>query len=231
MSKNMMKENIRRLRRKLFESLGIDYYSWPALNDIDKKLEKYFPYSNGFFIEAGANDGFKQSNTYYLERFQGWRGILVEAIPELYQKCVRKRPKSTVFNCALVPHDYEGSSIEMIYADLMSLVKGAQKTPEADAKHVEKIVQRQNIVPYEVRVPARTLTSILDECSVGEIDLFSLDVEGFELGVLQGLDFNKYRPKYMLIEARFRQEIEEYILEFYTNVDQLSFHDYLYKRK
>jgi len=227
----MMKENIKRLRRKLFESLGMDHYSWPALNDIDKKLEKYFPYSNGFFVEAGANDGFKQSNTYYLERFRGWRGILVEAIPELYQKCVKERLKSTVFNCALVPHDYEGSSIEMIYADLMSLVKGAQKSVEADVKHIARGCEIQSIDSYKIHVPARTLTSILDECNVKEIDLLSLDVEGYELNVLKGLDFNKYRPKYMLIEARFRQEIEEYILEFYTDVDQLSFHDYLYKRK
>ena len=38
-----------------------------ALNDLDRKLEKYLDYQNGFFVELGANDGFTQSNTLFLE--------------------------------------------------------------------------------------------------------------------------------------------------------------------
>ena len=34
-----------------------------AQNDIDLKFIKYFDFKNGFFIEAGANDGLIQSNT------------------------------------------------------------------------------------------------------------------------------------------------------------------------
>ena len=40
----------------------------PALNGLDNKLEGYLNYKNGFFIEAGANDGYSQSNTNYLEK-------------------------------------------------------------------------------------------------------------------------------------------------------------------
>jgi FkbM family methyltransferase len=114
----------------------------------------------------------------------------------------------------------------------MSIVKGALKSEEADENHIRKGSKIQkNIIPYEIQVPARTLTSILDECQVNEIDFFSLDVEGFELNVLKGLDFNKYRPKYMLIEARFKEEIEEYISDLYLEVDQFSHYDVLYKCK
>ena len=55
--------------------------NYKALNDLDKKIEKYLPGRNGFFIEAGANNGIKQSNSYYFAKTLGWRGILVEAIP------------------------------------------------------------------------------------------------------------------------------------------------------
>ena len=228
------KKKYRKIRRKSFEAIGVDKYSRPSLNNIDKKLDKYLNYRDGFFIEVGANDGFNQSNTYYLEKFQGWRGILIEGIPELYQKCVRERPKSKVFNCALVSSDCQEPFVTMRYGNLMSLVKGALKNEEVENNHLErayKIQKTENITSYEIQVEAKTLTSILDECKVEKIDFFSLDVEGFELNVLKGLDFNKYRPKYMLIEARFREEIEEYISDLYSQVDQLSHHDFLYKCK
>jgi hypothetical protein len=34
-----------------------------SLHDLDDKLLKYLNFENGFFIEAGANDGLSQSNT------------------------------------------------------------------------------------------------------------------------------------------------------------------------
>jgi len=45
-----------------------------ALNDLDKKLEKYVNYDNGFFVELGANNGIDQSNSLYFELNRGCRG-------------------------------------------------------------------------------------------------------------------------------------------------------------
>ena len=228
----MFKKKLSKLRRKTFEAIGSDRYSRPSLYEMDRKLEKYFPQRNGFFIEAGANNGLSQSNTYYFEQLRGWTGILVEGIPELYDRCVLERPKSKVFNCALVDSGFTDSHITMKYANLMSIVEGALKSKTADENHIKRGQKaQQNLSTYEIRVPARTLTSILDECKVEKIDLFSLDVEGFELNVLKGLDFNKYKPDYMLIEARFKKEIDEYISDLYIQVDRLSIHDFLYQRR
>ena len=84
----ILKHKVRKYWRSLFEFFGSDRYSRPALNDIDHKLEEYLPYKNGFFIEVGANDGFAQSNTYYFEKLRGWKGVLIEPIPDLYAKCL-----------------------------------------------------------------------------------------------------------------------------------------------
>ena len=59
-----------RLRRHTAERLGSARYSRPALYQLDRKLEAYLG-DGGFFVEAGANDGFRFSNRYYLERFRG----------------------------------------------------------------------------------------------------------------------------------------------------------------
>lgn len=52
---------------------------------------------------------------------------------------------------------------------------------------------------FEVEV--RTLTNILNELQPPAIDFLKIDVEGAELQVLNGLDFNNYRPKVVLLEC------------------------------
>ena len=82
-----------------------------------------------------------------------------------------------------------------------------------------------------MEVPTRTLTSILDECQVGEIDLLSLDVEGYELQALRGTDLTRYRPKFICVEARERAEIRSCLAPFYTEEAELSELDLLFKRR
>jgi hypothetical protein len=64
---------------------------------------------------------------------------------------------------------------------------------------------------------------------IQRIDLLSLDVEGFELDVLKGIDFDKYKPSFMLIEARFRDEIDSFLNPLYEPITELSYHDVLYR--
>lgn len=203
----------------------------PSLGDIHEKLQKYLDFDSGFFIEAGANNGYIQSNTFYLEKSRRWKGVLVEGIPELYQECLRNRPKSLVFNCALVSDEFDGDSVLMHFADLMSMVDGAMNDVDAQAKHLGAGVSVQKLDgSYEVSVPARTLTSVLDDAGVsGPIDFFSLDVEGYELQVLCGLDASKYRPKYILVEVRDLEGINSWMIRnSYKFVEKITGHDYLY---
>ena len=63
------------------------------------------------------------------------------------------------------------------------------------------------------------------------IDFFSLDVEGYELNVLEGLNLTKYRPGYILVEARFFEEVNDFLeMHQYKLVEKMSYHDYLYKK-
>jgi FkbM family methyltransferase len=206
----------------------------PSQNNLDRKLEKYLNFRNGFFIEAGANDGYSQSNTFYLEKKLGWSGVLIEGIPELYEKCKRERTNSSVHNCALVSNDFSFTSATMHYAHLMSVVDGSLKTEEEQNKHIQAGIDVQRLDrTYSISVPARTLSSILDEISdLPTIDFLSLDVEGYELNVLKGLTFSKHRPKFILVEARYFNEIDEFLVNNgYEMIEKMSCLDFLYERK
>lgn len=200
-----------------------------SLGQLDFKLRPYLNFKGGFFIEAGANDGIDQSNTFYFEKYMRWRGLLVEPIPKLAERCRANRPRSIVESCALVPFGYDQPFIEMRYCNLMSLVKGARKSVEDELDHIRRGCEVQSIETYELKVPTRTLTSILDQHSIRKIDFFSLDVEGFELNVLKGVDFDRYRPNFILIEANYRDEIDSFLKPLYEPVAVLSHHDVLYK--
>ena len=59
----------------------------------------------------------------------------------------------------------------------------------------------------------------------------SLDVEGSELAVLSGLDFNKYIIKYILVESRGIKKIENYLKKYnYKMIEKLSIHDFLFTK-
>ncbi len=226
-------DRFRRLRRLTFEKLGSDRYSRPSLFQMDRKLEQYLPEDGGTFIEAGAYDGYEQSNTYYLERFKQWKGILIEPIPELFRKCVKERPHSRVFECALVAPEHEGKSLNMVFGGLMSVA-----TTDEDSEKVLAHASAGNRLGwdkcYEVKVPGRTISSIIDECEMDEIDFLSLDLEGYEDEALKGLDIERHKPRFILIESLENHDLkvktEKAIESRYKVVAELSPYDTLYTR-
>ena len=224
-----------RARRRRSEARGSDAHSRPALYEMDAALERYLDFDGGFFVEAGANDGYEQSNTYRLERTRGWRGILVEPVPELHREAVLERPRSRVVNCALVASEHGAGEVAMRYGGLMSTVRGTHGSPADDSAFVAPAFALGLENEYEFSVTARTLSSLLDECGVAGVDFLSLDVEGYEAEVLRGLDLDRQAPRFMLIEMHDmtvgRAAIEEIVGERYRAVEQLSPVDMLYARR
>ena len=220
----------RLLTLQMKELLGQPY---TALYAMDKKLEKYIGFKDGTFIEAGANDGIAQSNTYFLEKKLGWRGLLVEPIPKYYRMCRQVRKAKTV-NCALGPFESDGAELDILSGGLMSI-----PTTVTDKYLHGRSVQEHaafgarefgSRAPQLIRAKIRALSNLLDELDIQKIDFFSLDVEGFELEVLKGLDMNRHRPEFILIETEQLDEVSGFLSPHYKLIDSLSHHDFLFRR-
>jgi FkbM family methyltransferase len=146
----------------------------------------------GFYIEVGAFDGYHFSATYALDCI-GWNGLLIEAIPERYQECVKRRPDARVVHAALAgPGSFGDTQFTVTQDPLGGMLSYLKATPE-HARRVENTSKRA------VTVPLTTMNELLKDFP-GEIDAAVIDVEGGEIALLQGFDLARHRPKVLLIE-------------------------------
>ena len=190
------------------------FRNFNSIHNLDKKMLNYINYSNGFYIECGANDGVDQSNTWYFEKKMNWTGFLIEPHPLIFNELKKNRSKKNIFiNKALGNYRNNNKFVYLTNDDLTSKTK-----------------LNENNIKNNIKVPVSTLTDILNQYNSPKvIDFFSLDVEGFENLVLQGIDFEKYKFKYFLIETKNQEVINYLSLKNYTIVERLSHHDLLFR--
>lgn len=144
---------------------------------------------NGVFVEVGANDPEDGSQSLRLEN-AGWSGLLVEPLSE-HAADLRRLRKAHVEEVACGPRSRHDTIMEFKVAGVASTL--------AD-EFINYKVEEEEIRPVRVV----TLDSLLDKHGIEKIDFLSLDVEGYELEVLDGLSLDRYRPALILIEDRVR---------------------------
>ena len=191
-----------------------------SIDDLDRKMLKYINYEDGFFIECGAYDGVDKSNSWHYEKFLNWKGILIEPLPDKFIDLKKNRSdKNHYFEVALVNSEFKEKTIELINLGLTTIFKTLNK------KDIN--------LNSTITVKTKTLTSILEESNSPKvIDFFSLDVEGAESVVLEGINFEKYTFKYLLIETENFDKINKYLQEKrYIFLEKLSHHDFLFSKE
>ena len=110
----------------------------------------------------------------------------------------------------------------------MSFTRG-NLSGEQGAEHPRFGERVQDIAAQTLEVPARTLTALLEKHGVTEIDLLSLDVEGYELEVFGGLDFDRFAPRWILAEDHLSAGLAEFLSVRYDLHSRLSANDALFR--
>lgn len=174
----------------------------------DKLIFEYFfrDTLHGTFMEMGALDGHRYSNTLFFEHYRGWNGLLVEPQPNLFSKVVQHRRASFAIN-GVACVDNDTPSIPIMGVDNVmdgpySRSFNAMLDGELSTKTSGSF--RQRFGSSYSMAPCFNLTSMLLSINMTHIDFFSLDVEGAELVVLQSLNLEAIQIDVLLMEVNSR---------------------------
>ena len=156
-----------------------DVMLWRALKHVE----------NGFYIDVGANDPtlYSVTRAFY---DKGWHGINLEPVAEFFKRLAVQRPRD--INLQIGAGDVAGS---FPFFDIPDT--GLATSDPAIAKKHQEAGWEVNTID----IPVLPLAEICQRHVRGDIHFLKIDVEGAEKKVLLGMDFKKWRPWLILIEA------------------------------
>ena len=143
----------------------------------------------GMYVEIGALDGMRGTNTLHLHTCLNWTGLLVEASPTNYQSLIQNvnktRPDAYIKYGAVCPGVEKKSLV-------FTKGKGTtQAAVEVMTSSYARQWHKKTSVSNTVEVPCAPMANYLLEANITHVDFFSLDVEGSEFEVLSTIDFNR----------------------------------------
>jgi hypothetical protein len=167
---------------------------------------KCAPKRERFFFEAGARDGLVESNTYFFEKYLGWRGLLMEPSPFAVCNVPFNRPNAHVVRGAFcesrgpeAERDYRTNEGKKYLVNIPFFMDKLRANCSHDIKRK----------PLEwKRTPCHTFAQLRAEKLPPHVDLFSLDIDNTaeERAIMSSEPFTsgEFRPSVILQECKDR---------------------------
>ena len=190
--KSYLPKNILKVVRKSYYLHGysVTSYSQEGEDLVLKRL--FYGLRNGFYIDVGAHHPRRFSNTYLFYKM-GWKGINIDAMPGSMKAFNQIRPRDINIEKPIS----DQKQILTYYAFNDSALNGFSKelSDKRDGKGEYQI-------EFTKEIETTTLKDILNKYlpENQNITFLSIDVEGLDFKVLKSNDFEKYKPKVILIE-------------------------------
>lgn len=206
-----MLENIKNIiKRKIYQRYNISF----SKSGDDLQLMKLINQSTpGTYVDIGCWHPVKASNSYFFS-LRNWKGICIDPNPELEKLYKKFRPNDVFVNCAV------GETDANLNYYMLSDNNSSMNTLNLDflKKHdLEKDIKKT------ITIPTFSLKEILDKSITASdrLDFFDIDVEGFDLQVLQSNDWDKYRPKVVVTETdiSIKEDVVSEITTFLESVN------------
>ncbi len=147
----------------------------------------------GFYVDVGAHHPMRFSNTWGFYR-RGWRGINIDAMPGSMAAFRKKRKRDINLEIAI--------SDEQTPLSYYIFNEPALNGFDPDLSELRDREQNDyHIIRTEILTTARLGDVLGMHLPQGqEIDFLTIDVEGLDLSVLKSNDWERYRPRLVLVE-------------------------------
>ena len=178
------------LKLNLIHKNLISKKSYFSFSGVDLIIENIFRnQKKGFYVDVGCQHPIKNNNTYLLFK-KGWFGLNIDLDKDNIDLFNAARPNDENVNIAI--------SNKIGETDLYFYHK---KSPINTISKTTSNFQKANVSEVK-RIKTETLTNILSKSITKnqKINLLSVDVEGHELQVFEGLDFNTFGPDVIIVE-------------------------------
>lgn len=147
----------------------------------------------GLLVDAGAADGWANSNSIMLLQRPGWRGVLIEPEPVQFQKLQQRYKDRHGVTCANLAVG-KTSGQRTFYCG------GQVSTFCPEVKHSAEV--NHGIVYSEIKVRMVPLSELLLNLGIREpIDFLTIDVEGMNYEVWQTVNTSIHSPGLVCIEG------------------------------
>jgi hypothetical protein len=157
----------------------------------------YLKQKKGFYVDIGAYHPKKISNTYHFYK-QGWKGINIDGSKKSIELFNKMRPNDINLHCCVGNSSSENNS----HVEFFLFERGELNTFKKET--LPDILKYHNQIPVSIdKIPFKSMKSILSEYLPKEcnIDLLSIDAEGADEEILLSNDWNKFRPKLIIVES------------------------------
>jgi FkbM family methyltransferase len=146
----------------------------------------------GFYVDVGAHHPQRFSNTYYFY-LKGWSGINIDAMPGSMK--IFDDLRSRDINLEIPISD---KSEILTYYEFDEPALNSFSLPLSQ----ERIKTSSYKIIAETQLKTQTLAEVLDKHLPPEqkIDFLSIDVEGLDYQVMSSNNWDKYKPKVILVE-------------------------------
>jgi FkbM family methyltransferase len=148
----------------------------------------------GFFVEFGATNGKDLSNTFMLEKYYNWRGILCEPGKKWEESLKANRNCDIDLRCVYTKTGDLVNFSETQIGELSTLTELVRKDANAPL--------RKTLEKYKVETVSLE-DLLLDYKAPKHIDFLSIDTEGSEFEILNAFDFRKYSFGVICVEHNF----------------------------
>jgi len=165
----------------------------------DYILEKYYigNIREGVGIECGSYNGVTESNLKFFEENYDWQVYNIEASTPIFEELCSKCPKAKNFNIGLGDRNTTAKFKHAIHPRLgMNFGNGSFNHSESHLKELNET----GCSFIEFEVPIKTYKTFIEENNINKVDCFVLDVEGYELNVIDGMIGCDVLPNVFMIE-------------------------------